>query len=920
MNRHLSAMFLVILSFTLNAEKVCMDSEIKMPEKATPVVKKILSNGMTVLVREVHTVPKVSVQLWYSVGSKDEKDKEKGIAHLIEHMIFKGTDKLSESDINTVTHMLSGSCNAFTSYDYTGYLFNFPTQHWHEALRIMSDCMTNCTFKEFMLSSEMKAVIQELKMVRDQYVRNLVDEIISVIFQDHPYHHPIIGYKQDLWSVHSDDLMAFYKKHYVPNNATLVVVGDVDPEEVFAAAQENFGAIPADSNYKKEEFYYNSDVVSKSVTLYRDVKQPTIILTFVIPGMREKKDNVLQLLARILGGGKSSRLYTKLVNELQLATSVSASSEELFDHGLFMIAIEPKKVEDIATIEAVVLKEIERLVQDGFTDQELTSAIKQTEMAIYSLLENFQEQAYEIGKYYLATGDENYLFNYLNKPHKVLAQEVHEVAAKYLRGSVMHKGYVLPLPAKDHDLWAEVQQASDREDQRILSARQRDEDIEPPVYAKKVQVKDPVTFDFPKATVTQLANGLKVFTYPNSNIPKIDIMLDLKAKYYFDPSDKQGLSQFVSKMMLEGTKKYSAQQLMEAIESRGMSIAVYPGGLALSMLKEDLPFGLEIITEILTNAKFDLSEIEKVRGQMLVKLKNFWDEPRSFGLQLVREKLYKGHPYSKNALGSLESIKDMTRDDLVGYYKSYISPDGARIAIVGDIEGYDLNTLLGKTIGTWKGPKVADINFPKLDKAVAAQECEYPINRDQVFLCFAAISVDRKHPDYDKLLIFDQVFGGGVLGSMSSRLFDLREQSGLFYTINGSLNSGADEQPGMFLVRTIVSLDRLAEAEKAICNTINTVAGTIQPGEFVEAKNAIINAQIDNFASNYGIAQVFLFIDRYSFPVDFFDKRAATLNKITDAEAISAAKNILSSKLLTLRVGRVQNTMKQKGSPTRLAA
>ncbi len=124
--------------------------------KGQPFVqKKILSNGMTVLVRPIRTVPKVSTQLWYNVGSKDEKDKERGIAHLIEHMIFKGTEKLSESDINTITHMLSGSCNAFTSYDYTGYLFNFPTQHWHESLNIMADCMTNCTFKDYMINSEM---------------------------------------------------------------------------------------------------------------------------------------------------------------------------------------------------------------------------------------------------------------------------------------------------------------------------------------------------------------------------------------------------------------------------------------------------------------------------------------------------------------------------------------------------------------------------------------------------------------------------------------------------------------------------------------------------------------------------------------------------------------------------------------------
>ena len=175
----------------------------------TVVSKKILENGLTVLVRSSHAVPKVSIQLWYNVGSKDEKTGEKGIAHLIEHMIFKGTKKLSESDINMITQKLSGVCNAFTSYDYTGYLFDFPSHHWQEALPIMADCMRNCTFKEEHLNSEMKAVIQELKMYRDNYSSSLIEHMISAIFNDHPYHYPIIGFKHDLWSLKSADLISF---------------------------------------------------------------------------------------------------------------------------------------------------------------------------------------------------------------------------------------------------------------------------------------------------------------------------------------------------------------------------------------------------------------------------------------------------------------------------------------------------------------------------------------------------------------------------------------------------------------------------------------------------------------------------------------------------------------------------------------
>jgi zinc protease len=209
-------------------------------------------------------------------------------------------------------------------------------------------------------------------------------------------------------------------------------------------------------------------------------------------------------------------------------------------------------------------------------------------------------------------------------------------------------------------------------------------------------------------------------------------------------------------------------------------------------------------------------------------------------------------------------------------------------------------------LGAWQGGNVEKIAFPVLSKP-SVEHINYPINRDQVVLRFAGLSVNRKDSDYDKLLLYDQIFTGGALSSMASRLFQLREQSGLFYTIGGSMIAGADEQPGMILVQTIVSLDRLQEAEKAIKECIVNTADTIQPHEFIEAKNAIINAQIDNFASNYNIANVFLFLDRYGFAQDFFDTRAQKLGDISLDEIKQAAKKVLQNQLLTLRVGRIND-------------
>lgn len=184
---------------------------------------------------------------------------------------------------------------------------------------------------------------------------------------------------------------------------------------------------------------------------------------------------------------------------------------------------------------------------------------------------------------------------------------------------------------------------------------------------------------------------------------------------------------------------------------------------------------------------------------MLTDLKQFWDNPRSFAGQLIRENIYQNHPYSKNSLGTQTSLQTITRQNQVDFYKKYISPYGAKIAIVGDLNNYDLKKLVEQYLGSWQGPIVEDIVFPEL-KAPEAHEVVYPINRDQMLLSFVGLSGNRMHHDFDALLLFDQIFGGGVLGSMSSRLFDLREQSGLFYTINGLLTVCANEQPGMIMV------------------------------------------------------------------------------------------------------------------------
>lgn len=880
--------------------------EISMTQ-SSHLFKSVLSNGMTVLVRPVHEIPKVSMQLWYNVGSKDEKHGERGIAHLIEHMIFKGTqDLLSESDINMLVHKLSGSCNAFTSYDYTGYLFNMPTHHWREMLPVMADCMQNVRFDKDMLASELKAVIQELKMYRDKYTRTLLEDLLSAIFADHPYHYPIIGFKQDLWNADAELLRQFYKKHYCPNNATLVVVGDVDPCDVVARAEEYFGSIKADQCYAKEKFYHNRDLVTKSVTLHRDIKQPFAALTWRVPGMSEGFDQIISAFELILGRGRSSRLYKKLVHELQLVTSLQVGTDSLFEHSLFFIGFEPKNITDIPRIEAIINDELASIMRDGVTRAECERALNKMRMDLYSTLEDIEQQAYMIGQYYLATGNPEYIFTSLEIAPDVLASGIKELVQLYLRPSMVHKGAVMPLAATEMDLWHELQVASDKEDEAILNAHVRDSAVEPARYADTIDARMPEPFPFPKPHKAVLKNGVKLLSHVNKNTPQVTLILSLRVKSYYDDPAQLGIGMCVAAMLKEGTKKYSASEFADLIESRGMSLSAAPGVIEITALKDDVSFALEILHEVITAAAFESAGLEKVRAQMIAQINNFWDNPNAFSGQLIKEAVYKEHPYAKNSIGTLDTVGRFTVDDLKNYYAQYMSPDGARLAIVGDIEGVNIEELANKYLGEWTGPAVAKMILPVVPNTEAVK-IDYPINRDQIVLAFAKKSIERLHPDYDKYLIYNQIFGGGNLGSMSSRLFDLREQSGLFYTISGSLLVGADEAPGMFMVKTIVSKDRLAEAETVIRDAIAHAHDILTEDECEEAKRAIVNTVVDNFASNSSIAQTFLFMDRFNLPERYYDDRAQQLEPITVEELKNAIANCMTSdNLVTLKVGRVE--------------
>jgi len=889
--------------FSLNKSqkkiKSHLSSEIMLPKKKS-VAKKVLSNGLTVLCCPKENASKVSVQLWYNVGSKHEGVGERGMAHFIEHMIFKGSKKLTESDINMLAHKLSAYCNAFTSYDYTAYLFDVPTANWQKVLPVLSDCMRNCNFEEEHLFSEVKAVIQELKMYRDNYDSALIEKLMGVIFEAHPYHHPIIGYKEDLWSLNRETLHRFYQKHYTPQNAALVVVGDVDPEEVFAQAEQEFQMV-VDQELKEEKFFVNKEMGSKSVRLIRDVQQATGMLVFMVPGARDKKDFYIEVLESVLAGGKSSRLHKILVDEKALATAVYAFYYDLFDQGLFFIQFKPHQEKDIEAINQIIFKELKDIAATGLTSAELKRAINSKTIERQRLLELVQHQASDIGKTFFAVKDAQFVFDKYDVAEEDVKREVETIVAECLTEDLYHSGEIVQANEKQKALLKEFQEQSDAEDTAILQGKDRTSPVAEGQYVHTVSVKKLELVPQVTPKKYTLKNGLHLYIHQDSAVESVELACRHKAFQIYDPQGLEGISYLMNSMLTEGTTNRPLLTFAEELESYGMSLAAHPGSISMAMLGKDVVQGIEFFVDMVTNPSFDKTAFERVLEKTKIELKRFWDKPNQFVSALARQAIYKNHPCSKLYLGTAESLDKITVKDVVNFYDQFLSPQDSAVALVGNISDGDINRIID-LLETWQGQKIEEIKYPEI-YSVERQLISHPINRDQVVLGFAAPSVSFLHEDYHKLSIFDQIF---LAGGMNTRLFQLRERSGLFYTIYGSLVHLASNQPGMIFISTIVSKDRLEEAKEAIFNQIDTAIDSITDEEIAEAKEAIINTYSAHFDTNMSLVHTLIFFDKYKLDYDYFNQTIAVVRKINKDEIKEAVKKILhSDKMVCIQAGRI---------------
>ena len=411
-----------------------------------------LKNGLKVITIEDHKDPIVSFQIWYKVGGRDEVPGKTGLAHLTEHMMFKGSKKYGKGEVSRLVAKHGGNENAFTGQDYTGYFQKFAKEKLYISLEVESDRMTNLVIdpEEFLL--ERDVVMEERRSrVEDDPTSAVVEEMFSTAFKVHPYRNPTIGWMNDLQNLTHEDLIAWYKTYYVPNNATIILVGDFDRKEALKDIRKHFESIPKGPEPPKMTIVEPEQLGERRVWVNKEAQLPFIFSGYKVPSIGHEDEFALEMIANVLSAGKSSRLYRSLVYEKQMAIYAGGSYDGLSNGpSLFYFYAGVKPGMDVDKVENAIYDELDKLIESGVTERELQKAKNQVEASFIMMQDSIFYQAMQIGRYQSANIEPSYLLSYLDNIRKVSGEDIKRVAKKYFIKDKRTVGILVPVKKGGH--------------------------------------------------------------------------------------------------------------------------------------------------------------------------------------------------------------------------------------------------------------------------------------------------------------------------------------------------------------------------------------------------------------------------------------------------------------------------------------
>lgn len=873
-----------------------------VPSAETPlsltqnVRKTVLENGLTVLTKEVNTAPVVSVQVWYKIGSRNEAPGVNGIAHQLEHMLFKGT-KDRPIQFGRLFSALGSQSNAFTSYDQTAYYGTVERNKLNALLELEADRMRNALINPEQLESEKRVVTSELQGNENNPGYRLSRAVRKAAFPNHPYGLTVGGTKADVENFSLERVRYYYENYYSPDNATLVIVGDINTEATLKAVKEKFGKIPKQEQRASDRVenipltQKEKPLAEKSPIVLREPGSAALLQAmYPLPNINHPDVPALDVMDYIFTEGRSSRLYQALV-ESGLASGISGGAANLMAGGWYQLSATAAPGKDLEEIDRVTLSAIADLKNKGVTQEELNRAKAQVQAAVLLSNRDITSQARQLGNDETTAGDYRFTDRYLANIQAVNLDDVQRVAKTYLQQENRTVGFFQPTEAAATTPTGASNTTQTSENFNLGTP------VDPAEVAKYLPPIGSSSTSPTQSMPTELnlANNLKVLLLPDRSTPTVTLSGYIQAGTEFDRQSKAGLAELTAQNLMSGTKTQNALALAKILEDRGASLnfSASREGVNISgyALTEDLPTVIQALGDVLQNAAFPTKELELSRQRALTALKLELDTPARLGRRTFQQAIYpENHPF--HTFPTEASLKNVSRTDLLEFYQQHYQPDRTVLTLVGNFDPEAMKSLLEKQLGTWKGTeKPAEINYPavKLPAKTVQLNPALP-GKTQSVSYLGYQGIDRNDPRYYAALVLNNIVGGSTL---SSRLgTEIRDRLGLTYGIYSFFSAGREAGPFLIQMQTAPE-----DAQKAIAQTRalleQTRAQGLSVAEVDAAKASLVSSYAVSLANPDSIASQILMNEVYGLSQEEIRAFPRKIQAVTVEQVNQAAKELL---------------------------
>jgi zinc protease len=864
-----------------------------------------LPNGLEVIFSRRPELPMVAVNLWYHVGPAHEAAGRTGFAHLFEHMMFQASKHVPEdSFFRTLEAAGASNINGSTSFDYTNYYETLPSNQLELALWLESDRMGYLldVVDEVSFANQQDVVRNERRQRTENAPYGMAEEaVFQLLFaQGHPYHGVVIGSHEDIQAAKLADVKQFFKEYYAPNNATLAIVGDFDPQQARQLITKYFGSLkrgPAVSPVKVDTPRITAE--RRKVVPAR-VELPKVYMGWITPPFFKPGDADADVTATILGGGRSSRLYKKLVYERQIAQDVTAYQYSLMLGSTFMIEATARPGRTVEELEKAIDEELAALAAQPPDAREVDRARNQFETNTVSALESISGLADRLNTYNHYLGQADYVQQDFARYGAVTPATVQNFVREQLTRNarvVVHAvagtpelGPQVPTPPKPTSAAGTGAEAINADE----AWRQA-----PPKPGPDRTVQ------LPTPTSVTLPNGLTLILNERRGLPIVSASLVLKTGGASNPLDKPGLASFVAAMLDEGTTTRNALQIADEVAQLGASLSTGSSmdsttvsGRALS---KNLGALLDLMADVTLRPSFPAEEIERQRAQRLAALVQQRENPSQVATQVAAAVLFgPKHPYGYTDLGTEAGVKGISRADMQAFWKQNFVANDAALVVSGEISMNELRALAEKSLGAWpRGtPARPSLGAPE---AVSARVVIVDMpGAPQTQLRVVGRGAPRSSPDFRPMQLMNQAFGGSFAGRIN---MNLREKNGYSYGTYSQFLFRRDA--GMFQVYGGVRTDVTAPAVREVFNELRGAhEQPISEDELARAKDGLSDSLPGAFETSSNAVANFSNVFTYDLGLDYYAKYAAQVRAVTTEQVHDMVeKYIIPGRMLVVAAG-----------------